>query len=392
MLVLLGGIGLVIDRRASDAPITVRDAGVVVASGSESGSAAHPLKGGAPPHAPRPLGQSPNTADQGGISGERGILAKLPAAFELTKTSSGHVAVSLAGGQSTSFGYDAAPKGTHAIRGKVVDRAGTPVTGALVIADGYPHVRLWAGSVMGQSGATSANDGSFEILDGPDTGSIFALDARAGWSLVSPIADGANTLTLLGHGALHGVLRYNGHGESFSIGLDTPDKSFSVSYESDPDGTFTIASLPPGPYRAHVGLAQVIAGGASKYVEKDIAIVADQTTELAIDQTSGTTIAIEAKPRGQSTMEYILFTGQGAPDIASANVRRKAENAPWYLLGGKDAVTLAEFHDVTPGSYTVCAAADSTASYGCKSVVILDGESVHELEIDLVPNATGSDH
>lgn len=386
MLVLLGGIGVWIDRRASEAPIsTVHDASSVTASrsaGGSGGSATRPAKS-AQRETPPGLVRVP--ADQVGVTGERGTLAKLPPTYELTRTSSGHVAVNLAGGVSGSYGYEVLVRGTHAIRGKVIDRAGAPVTGALVLVDAEPQVRVWAGSVMANAAATSGVDGSFEILDGPETGVAFALESHAGWSAISPIASEPMTLQLLGHGALHGTLHYNGHGESFSIGLQAGN--FGVSYESDPDGTFTIASLPPGAYKLHVGLAQTIAGGASKTVAREISIAADQTTEVAIDQTSGTTIAIEAKPLGTSTMEYILFTGGGSPDIASANARRKIENAPWYLLGGADVRGPAEFHDVTPGSYTVCAAADRTASYACKSLVILDGESVRELEIQLVANA-----
>ena len=47
----------------------------------------------------------------------------------------------------------------------------------------------------------------------------------------------------------------------------------------------------------------------------------------------------------------------------------------------------AEFHDIAPGAYSVCAAADRDVTFGCAPVTIAAGDSVREVTLTLTPVA-----
>jgi len=210
---------------------------------------------------------------------------------------------------------------------------------------------------------------------------VFAFDT-SGWSELAPIGDAPVVLHLAGHGALHVRATYNGHAESFQMYLSAvPEKRFDIIYVSDPDGTFTIASLPAGAYKLRVGLYQEIAGGASKMTDREIAIETGKTTELEIAQTSGAVVVATARGgKSPKYYEYWLFPGESPATGSAAKARGKAEHPPYYLVGGVHLDVPVQFHDVAAGSYSACARTDDDL-FGCTNVTVLDGDNVREIEI-----------
>jgi hypothetical protein len=377
----------------SSAVVTPPDA----ALGGASPSAAIPAPHGAaiPSAAPQPprLGGPPvdssgSGARQGiGVMRSPGALAKLPDHYTLGKTLSGGVGLNLAGGDPTSVrvsnGFGEPPSG-RTLHGRVVDGSGNPIGGALVFVDANGF-NIMGADMLADAGTTANADGTFAIDNAPaGTGVAVALDAQQGWSDITPITDAPLTLTLRGHGALHGHATYNGHGESFSLELRQAAPPFQIYYESDPDGTFTFASLRPGDYTLTCGLAQAIGGGVSQQQTQQVTITAGQTTEVAFAQVSKTTVAVTAAPMGMNIMEYWLFSGPAVPaDYRAARTRGHTEDAHYNLLGGKDHDTADEFHDVAAGSYVACASGDQGSDFGCTPVTVADGDAVKEIAVTM---------
>jgi hypothetical protein len=322
--------------------------------------------------------------------GNPGTLAAIPDHYELTSTT-GNVFVNMAGGRSEMYSYRAREPGpARTIHGKVVDAKDRPVAGAVVLV----ATDFWivGGSLGGSAGATSDAAGEFAI-DNAATGTLFATAMHAtGWSDIVTVGDTPITLRMRGHGTLAGRATYNGHGESFAIHIATPAKpSVSIEYESDPDGRFTIASIPPGAYHVSIGLAQQITGGVSKTDARDITIEDGKTVQLEIAQVSGTIVVVSPKLPADykpETIEYYLFPASAAPpDATNLRARGRAEKVPSLLFGGQDALVPTQFHDVAAGSYLVCAEADRDRSFACTPVTVIDGDSVREIEIAFPPPA-----
>jgi hypothetical protein len=309
-----------------------------------------------------------------------GALSKIPSRYQLVLRG-GHAAVDLGGGESTvTFPFPDPPRATRAVSGRVVDAAEHGVAGAIVMVG--DHLTTWSGTLTAAAGTTTAADGSFSITDAPATPAVAVAFDPSGWSELAAVGDEPLVLHLRGFGSLHVRATYNGHAESFEMQLVSQTAAFQVNYLSDPDGTFTIASLPPGPYTAAIGLAQEIGGGASQLTTRQIEIAAGTTTELDIAQTSATTVVATAhgsiaKP---GYYQYWLFAGTAPPTLDAARARASAEHPPAYLVGGQDLLVPVQFHDTSPGSYAACARTDANA-FGCTAVTVLDGDTVRELEI-----------
>jgi hypothetical protein len=350
-------------------------------AGSTIGPEAAPTTGNAPSLA----GAAPHARATTGVpskpgADEAGKLREVPKRYHLV-TRANLAAVDMRGEDSQLFVPERGePKPTRAVTGRVVDAADRPVAGAIVLA--AERFSIWAGSLTGEAGTTTASDGSFSLPDAPTNAKLALAFNTSGWSELAPIGDAPLLLHLGGRGALHGRATYNGHTESFQVHVAAvPAKQFDVMYVSDPDGTFTIASLPPGPYKLSVGLYQDIAGGASRMTEREIQIEAGKTTEVEIAQTSGAMVVLTARGGDAPAFyEYWLFPGDAPASAEAARARAKAEHTRGYLVGGKDLTVPVQIHDVAAGGYHACAHTDKNA-YGCTSVTVLDGDNVRELEI-----------
>jgi hypothetical protein len=317
-----------------------------------------------------------------------GSLAKIPDRYEITP-SGGSVFVNLAGGQSTHYaastGRPSSPR--RVAKGRVVDRADKPVPGAIALV--ATSFWLTGGDVMAAGGAITDDNGEF-VIDQAPTDKPFAIALHAtGWSELVEVGTAPVVLRMRGRGELHGRATYNGHGESFSITLTTrPPTPFRLDYETDPDGRYVIASVPPGDWHVRIALAQSIAGGVSKATERDVTITDGGKTAVDVAQTSAAMVVATPKlPDGYDVkmIEYWMFPGVAVPaTIAAAKARAKAEGTPGVLYGGHDALNPTQFHDVAVGSYQICAIADRDALFACVAVAVLDGDPVREVDVRLV--------
>lgn len=323
--------------------------------------------------------------------GAPGRLAKIPDQYEITRDSSGVVFVDLGGGKSTLYsGHVPAAVPHHALTVTVLDRARAPLANAVVTVE--KRVDVMGGAIAGRAGATTDATGraTFEV---PNEAFQAVAIHHDGWTNVAEVAADATSLelVLVGRGALNGRAKYNGHAETFELYLTNP--TMRINYETDPDGTFTIASLPPGTWSVKCGLAQEITGGASKQDEKTVVIEDGKTATVEFDQTAGTTIVAEvampADTANPPIIQAFLFPGNATPpDATNVRDRARAEKVTHLLFGGVDAMRPIQFHDVVPGSYLVCELGGDNLKvagtlFGCAQVKVLAGDPIREVKVAL---------
>lgn len=317
-----------------------------------------------------------------------------PGRVRLTRVD-GYSAVHLGGGVPTIRpfgGRDQRP--TRRVRGRVVDRGGAPVAGAVVLADrGF---NLVGESMMALGGATTDRDGTFTIDDAPADRCFVVALADRDWSTIGEVSgDEPVELRIVGHGALDATFTYDGEPETFSLHLKGHGLRGSGAFETGSDGKLAIASLPPGSYTARAGLAQALGGGHSALQTRDVTIVDGETTRLELAFGAGMTVSVKAiapagtKPRA---ITYWLFRGAAPRDGTDAAARDKAEGAPSMTHGGGLATEPVQFHDVEPGSYWACAAfydptvmGELDRPFGCARVVVAADVSVAEVSVTLAP-------
>jgi hypothetical protein len=306
--------------------------------------------------------------------------------------SDGYMLVNLRGGEPALFPFGGpSTDKERAVRGRVTDRSGRPVAGAIVFSDRGVSIRL--DTIMALAATVTDGNGEFALTDAPaDECFVIAL-AGADWSALVPCGDGDVELPLRGHGSLAAHITYDGGAETFDIHLGTRDRRFGSSYVTDAHGRLTVPSLPPGEYVATVGLAQSFGGGQSKSVVRRIAIVDGKTVDLDLDLAHGTTVVVQAAPpRGivPKGITYWLFAGDAPKDGTDARARDSREDAPSMTLGGGAALDPVELHDIAPGTYWACAAffdpsamAALARPFGCAQVRVAAGDSVREVIVRL---------
>ena len=177
------------------------------------------------------------------------------------------------------------------VRGRVIDAKNRPVAGAVVLFT--DRVYVVASHLTGPAGATTDTNGEFSSASVPE-GTIRAVALHpSGWSDVVEVGNAPLVLKLRGRGALRGRATYNGHGESFDLKLwPRPAPSFGFHYQTDSDGRYSIASLPPGDYTVAFALAQIGMDGVSDSIERDVTIVDGATADLDVTQASAAVIVV----------------------------------------------------------------------------------------------------
>jgi len=345
-----------------------------------------------------PPGLSPATAGSGGSNARPGIgfaapgsLATIPDHYELSMDGP-HAFVNLAGGPSKQYvGHDHPDlRPAVTVHGRVVDAKGHGVGGAIVVFD--RRIGVMAGHLSGDTGTTTDAAGEFSTANAHAGEVAIALD-RTGWSDVVEIGAAPLVLHMQGRGAMQGRATYNGHGESFDLLIrPRPEGKLDIRYQTDPGGRYTIASLPPGSYTVVFSLAQVIGGGVSKPIDREVTIVDRETAELDASQTSATVVVVTPvlpDDIAPGIVEFWLFAGDRRPaDIDEIRTRAKVEHVPGILYGGKDARTPNQFQDVGPGAYVTCVIVDRTALEGCAPVTVMEGDSVREVEVRVIAPTT----
>lgn len=307
--------------------------------------------------------------------------------------SDGYMLANLRGGAPALFPFGGpSTDKERTISGRVTDRSGKPVAGAIVFSDRGVSIRL--DTLMALAATITDADGGFMLNDAP-ADECFAIALAAGdWSGLVPCSDEPLELTLRGHGSLAARITYNGEPETFELHLGSPDKRFGMTYITGANGTLTIDSLPLGTYIATVGLAQSVGGGQSRTTAVQITIADRKTASLRLDLGRGTTVVVKATPPAGKVpkgITYWLFTGAVPKDGAEARMRGAREDAPSMTVGGGAKLDPVQLHDIAPGSYWACAAFFDIATmnalarpFGCKQVTIAEGDSVREVDVALV--------
>lgn len=306
--------------------------------------------------------------------------------------SDGYMLVNLHGGEPALFPFGGpSTDKERAVRGRVTDRSGRPVAGAIVFSDRGVSIRL--DTIMALAATVTDANGEFRLTDAPaDECFVIAL-AGDDWSALVPCSNDGVEIPIRGHGSLAAHITYDGEPETFEIHLATRDKRFGLTYVTGTGGRLTIPSLPPGEYVASVGLAQSFGGGQSKSVVRQISIVDGRTASLNLDLASGTTVVVQATPPKGTVAKgitYWLFARTAPKDGAEAGARDNQEGAPSMTVGGGAALDPVQLHDVAPGTYWACGAlfdpsamAALAKPFGCKQVTIAAGDSVREVNFAL---------
>ncbi|MFT3696619.1 MAG: hypothetical protein QM831_25995 [Kofleriaceae bacterium] len=315
--------------------------------------------------------------------GAPGSLAIVPDHYELT-SQPGSQFVNRAGGKSTLFTHDPKVESwSRRIAVHVKDDAGNAVAGAVILLS-KEKLHVFAGSLSGEAGGTSDARGDASIAAPDDAMSAIAIHAK-GWSDVVDVKPGDPSVELVVHpmGTLTGTASFNNHAESFQLHLKSTETPLDIVYETNADGTFTIAMLRPGTWTIEYGLAQAIAGGSSHTEQKTVTIEAGKTTTVKLEQTSATLVVVHTKTDDVSMVQYWLFDGAVAP--ANKDEAKASHPTGGMLFGGIDAKKDMQFHDVAAGKHTIClnkTYKDEHLAFGCTQVTLMPGDETKEITLE----------
>lgn len=317
--------------------------------------------------------------------------------YELTRLSSTAVAISLSGGPSDVF----IPPGqrepdwgtTRRVRGRVRSSVGTPLSQAVVVVG--PRLDGWGGSLSAEAGARTGLDGTFEI-GRARTGALIAVALHAtGWSPVTPVPAGSDDavveLVVDAAGDIAGHATLDGRPERFVVRLEGASPGLGIEIETDEEGAYRFGALPAGRYRLTAALQQTIAGGLSREAPiVEVTVEAGRTTTQDFALRSGTTLVVHAVTHDSTVTMNEFFLVVGAHELpARADLERLESSLPRgsvdsMILGGMHADAVMQFHDRSPGTYTVCVATTLArgALWGCSPAAIAEGQSVREVTIE----------
>jgi RNA polymerase sigma factor (sigma-70 family) len=284
-----------------------------------------------------------------------------PSSYELTVLGPTRVAVALAGGQSSVYlgEQPPAPTMTRHVKGRVLDAAGKPVAGAVVVVD--TKLAVMFDSFTGGGGAVTNAAGEFDVaMHAEDAFYAVALHARAGWSAPVPVARGAGDaqieLRIPGAGGMTGNVRRAGAPIEADIHVKI-GSSFMLVMKTDPRGHFELPLLAPGTYHVSAYPTQLFAGGVGRGAEQDITVGGGKPIAVALEVPTGAlVVASFDTPQKMSTVEYWLVPGQitDTPDVSDLEARGRDGKLLDYLVGGVDADREVQFHDIAEGKYTLC--------------------------------------
>jgi RNA polymerase sigma factor (sigma-70 family) len=314
-----------------------------------------------------------------------------PSAYELTVLSPSQVAVELAGGRSQQLPtHDPSVATlTRHVRGHVVDEHGRGIAGAVIVVGDELRVQL--GALLGEQGATSGGDGSFDIeAHRDDVEYALALHGR-GWSAPIAVPPGRSDVTnVVLSIATPGTLAFHARqdGASRQAELRVTRPGFRCVLSTDDHGDFTLPRVAPGSYHVRAQPLQMFVGGNAVSTEQDVTVKAGATTDVALALPTGTLVAVTANhAKSLAAIEYFLAPGTGPSSLAELKKRARAGAIMATLFGGSDLDEPMQFHDVAPGTYTLCIDQMSSPHehfpLDCRTVEIRGEQPVVELEITL---------
>ncbi len=359
--------------RATTVPTTTR---------SHSSPSLSPLV--APTSAPSSAAAS-FTARTGRLGGQLPV----PASYELTVHAEGNAAVNLNGGRS-SIEQSSGPASVavRRIRGRVVGPDGRPVAGAVVLAGGS----LWniGPNLLGDGGATSRQDGSFEVKYDADEGYAIAVHPR-GWSAPIAIPEGRADveiqLPIAAPGPIEIRVRRGDAPTEARMIIKQP--GLVLDYNTDEHGAADIALLAPGTYGVSAFPRQ-LGDGTRKPTKRTITTSSGTATQLTIEIEEGALVVATVRVNEPlDTIEWFLQPGR----LAEPTLEKVSRPTPLpglgnggYVVRGEDVGGPMQFHDVGPGEYTVCAYARAKTGeqrpLRCRPVDV-DGDATVEVQIAL---------
>ncbi len=263
------------------------------------------------------------------------------------------------------------PPNPRHVRGRVVDAAGKPVRGA-VVAVGI-SLRSETGTLFADSAATSNANGDYDVaVAQQDLLQVMAFHPRAGWSAPRAIPRGADDakkdLQVVPTGGLSGVVRREGVGAEAKVVIEVREMNADFVVQTDASGRFAVPQLPPGNYRVRAASAEQAHGTGRNTVE-DV-IVGAAPASVVLDLPTGAVIAVNVEHTSGLQFYSVELLADGRQIIP--NLGMSPDQGP------------AQFHDIAPGSYTICVLkfSDAPVARACKSLELRATDSVVELAFD----------
>ncbi len=324
--------------------------------------------------------------------------APLPASgYEITVLGPTSVEVNLAGGKSDAFLWEQRPTSgfSRHITGRVVDAANKPVAGAVVVVGERLSVHME--SLGGAGGAVTHADGTFDVTTHDDTAAVALAMHPRGWSSVVSVPAGRSnaqiTLVTPSPGSLAIHVRQAGAPREADLMVTPAAGGLTMVLSTDARGELAIPLLAPGAYHIRTWPAQMFAGGTSASIDTDVTVVTGRATEVPVALSTGALVAVSAFKPGMAFVKYFLYAGTEKLEIAELEKRGRSGAVLWFLLGGQDSDRAAEFHDIAPGTYTLCVDAareDRThRPVVCRELIVPADQSTLEVTVE-VPNVATS--
>ncbi|MBC8070871.1 MAG: sigma-70 family RNA polymerase sigma factor [Deltaproteobacteria bacterium] len=335
--------------------------------------------------------------------------------YQLTVATPKLAAVKLDGGVSEL--HDGSPEGSpippalptvRTISGRVLDREGEPVEGAVVLAGA--SLSLFLGdSLAGQRGASTAADGTFELpMAHGKRVTVVALH-QSGWSELGVVEEGVSSrsveLRLAEPARIEAALFRDGKAVPAALALSAVDRKFVVTKTGTLDAGVELEALPPGRYSASLRVQgeKGEAGAAETSLRKDIELVAGGTLTWDATLASGPTIAVLPKlppDLPHHRLSYYKLAGHHSPtDIEQLRAQRRSGGASVWIPLGEEKQDVVEFRDVGPGPATFCVAVETVTNkerpaheralvdlgFGCTTVDVDAKLEVQEVEVVVDP-------
>ena len=281
-----------------------------------------------------------------------------PAAYELTVLAPTSVAVNLRGGASDAYLWKppAAPTLDRTIRGRVTDDAGAPIGGAVVVIGSRLDAHM--GTLFGAQGAVSGADGSFVITSHEEVAAFAVALHPRGWSAAAVVPAGRADATIdlrvprPGELALH--VTQDGTKREAQVQITPAGGGLRLGLTTDARGELRVPRLAPGSYTISVQPSQLFAGGTSPPLQREVTVTPGAATDVQLELKSGVLVVASAFRPGLWTVEYFFYPGTEKLDVTELKKRARSGAVLNFLLGGQDADRPAQFHDVAPGTHTLC--------------------------------------
>jgi hypothetical protein len=256
----------------------------------------------------------------------------------------------------------------------------------VVVSD---SLRSFDGGLGGDGGATTAADGTFDVTVHIDTPTFAMALHRTGWSAPVAVpagrADAAIEVPLSAPGDLSVHVRQGGVPCEASLLITRAN--FRLKLDTDARGEFELPRLAPGRYHIQASSLHQFGGYTSKPVEREVDVSTAAATDVQLDLPDGTLLVVTPHTNTQLDMIwYFLSPGTEVLPLAELTKRGRAGTVLGQGFGWRNGGDRAmEFHDLTPGTYTMCidpsVAKDEHLPLVCRTVEVRADQPTVELDV-----------